>query len=588
MNRRQLLMIATLVIAAAALVMPGFSSAAFTSQTSNTGTISAALDWTPPTVSVLDPGTAVKGSTPIGVNATDAESGIQSVELQFQPAAGGAWTTICSTTTSPYSCAWDTTARPDGAYLLRAIATDRASYSTTSATVRTTVANSLTVTIAAPPEFVRGNVAIETTVSNAKGLSPVVRVEYSVPGSGTWTTVCANLSSPYTCTAATAGNIANGRYDVRAVAVVGNATYTSATVRTFVDNLAPTVTMNDPGSPLTGTKTFSAAASDAHSGIDMVVIQYSTGGEWSTLCTVKAAPYSCDYNTSSLPNGTYTFRAVATDKAGNTTTSTATPNRTVTNIVSTVTLTDPGVYLRGTVTLNATATSNGTISSVVLQRAPAGSTTWTTICTDSTSPYTCSWNTTQVKDGAYDLRALVTDSSGKTTVSNLVASRTVDNTGPTGVDVQAVNGGQVGRIDKGDVITFTYSEQMDLNSILPGWDGGETAVSGTISAGFFSPDTLAFGGNRSLPNIGSIDLNANFMNTFTSTGVNALMSASTINSNGVTRTVITVRIESGISNRTPNSSATMVWNPSTAATDLAGNPVSSNTVTESGTQDVDF
>ena len=493
MNRRQRLMIAILAIAAAALVVPGFSTAAFTSQTSSTGTVSAAADWTPPTVSVLDPGPAVKGTTTVGVDATDAESGIQRVELQVQPAAGGTWTTICSTTTSPYSCAWDTTTRTDGAYLLRAIATDRAGYSTASATVRTTVANTLTVSIAALPETVRGTVTAQATVSNAGGLSPVVRIEYSVPGSGSWTTLCANLSSPYSCTAAT-GSIANGSYDVRAVAVVGTATYTSATVRTLVDNQAPTVTMTDPGTPLTGTRTFTATASDAHSGVDQVVIQYATGSTWSTLCTITTAPYTCSYDTSTLPNGTYTFRAVATDKAGNTTTSAATAGRAVTNVISSVTLADPGARLRGSVTLTATASSTGTISSVKFQRAPAGSTTWTDICTDTASPYTCSWNTTQVTDGAYDLRAVLTDSTGRTTVSTVVAGRTVDNTAPTGVDVQAVNGnGDRGRIDAGDVITFTYSELMDLNSILPGWDGTETPVSGTLTSGLLTANTIEFG-----------------------------------------------------------------------------------------------
>ncbi len=588
MNRRQRLMIAILAIAAAALVVPGFSSAAFTSQTTGTGTVSAAADWTPPTVSVLDPGAAVKGTTTIGVNATDAESGIQGVELQVQPAAGGTWATICSTTTSPYSCAWDTTTRADGSYLLRAIATDKAGYSTTSDTVRTTVANSLTVSIAALPEFVRGNVAVQATVSNASGLNPVVRIEYAPAGTTTWTTVCANLSSPYSCTAATAGNIANGSYDLRAVAVVGNATYTSASVRTLVDNQAPTVTMTDPGSPLSGTKTFTATASDAHSGVASVAIQYSTGGDWTTLCTLTAAPYSCSSDTSALPNGTYGFRAVATDKAGNTTTSATIANRTVTNIVSSVTLADPGAYLRGTVALTATATSNGTITSVKFQRAPAGSTAWTDLCTDTAAPYTCSWNTTQVTDGAYDLRAVLTDSTGKTTTSSVVAARTVDNTGPAGVDVQAVNGGgQVGRIDAGDVITFTYNEQIDLTSILAGWDGQTVSSAGTLDAGFLSNATLNLD-QTGRPKLGSVNLNAFGGLLPISNRFETSVTASTSTTTGTPRTVITVRIVSGTSSRTSTSAVSMVWSPPAGIADLAGNTISGGTVTESGNADVDF
>ncbi len=594
MNRRQRLMIAILAIAAAALVVPGFSSAAFTSQTTGTGTVSAAADWTPPTVSVLDPGAAVKGTTTIGVNATDAESGIQGVELQVQPAAGGTWATICSTTTSPYSCAWDTTTRADGSYLLRAIATDKAGYSTTSDTVRTTVANSLTVSIAALPEFVRGNVAVQATVSNASGLNPVVRIEYAPAGTNTWTTVCANLSSPYSCTAATAGNIANGSYDLRAVAVVGNATYTSASVRTLVDNQAPTVTMTDPGSPLTGSKTFTATASDANSGVASVAIQYATGTDWTTLCTVTTAPYSCsNYDTSALPNGTYGFRAIATDKAGNTTTSATVANRTVTNVTATVKLNDPGTYLRGTVPLSATASANGgSITSVKIQRLLPGTDTWLDTCTTAAAgtTYTCSWDTTKVGDGVYDLRAVATDSSGRTTVSNVVAGRTVDNTRPMGSDVQAINGsGQAGRVDAGDVITFTYSELMDLNSILPGWNGSSTSVSGTLTSGFFTTNTIEFDRNNGRPSLGTIDLGANFGGIFTSSDIlNARMTGTTGIVDGTPRTIITVTIESGSSPRATGSSANMQWTPSSSAMDLAGNSLSPTKVTESGARDVDF
>lgn len=587
MNRRQRLMIAILAIAAAALVVPGFSTAAFTSQTSSTGTVSAAADWTPPTVSVVDPGAAVKGTTTIGVNATDAESGIQGVVLQLQPAAGGAWTTICSTTTSPYNCAWDTTARTDGSYLLRAIATDRAGYSTTSATVRTTVANSLTVSITSLPEFVRGNVAVQATVNNASGLSPVVSIEYAPAGSSSWTTVCANLSSPYTCSASTAGNIANGSYDVRAVAAVGNATYTSAPVRTFVDNQAPAVTMTDPGATLTGTKTFAATATDTGSGVDTVVIQYATGSSWSTLCTIDTAPYSCSFDTASLPNGTYSFRAVATDNAGNTTTSAVVTNRTVRNIVSTITLEDTGPYLRAIVTLRGTTTTNGTISSVTFQSARAGSNSWSNLCVDTTADYTCGVNAGGSADGTYDLRAILTDSDGNTTVSAVLAGRIVDNTGPSGIDVQATNGGTAGKIDPGDTIIFTYSELMDLNSILPGWDGSAPAsISGTLANG--SPDSLSFNGSGSQPRIGTIELNANFMSNNTAVTIGASMTASTTSVGGVSRTVITMRITSGASNRTPNTAATLTWTPSASATDLAGNPMSTARVTESGSNDRDF
>ena len=80
--------------------------------------------------------------------------------------------------------------------------------------------------------------------------------------------------------------------------------------------------------------------------------------------------------------------------------------------------------------LNAVATSDRGISSVVFQTSPAGANTWTTVCSDNVSPYSCSWNTTSVTDGLRDIRAVATDTAGYTR-TDTVTNRRVDNTGPT-------------------------------------------------------------------------------------------------------------------------------------------------------------
>ena len=66
---------------------------------------------------------------------------------------------MCTDTTAPYSCAWDTSALADGQYSLRARATDRAGYETTSDVARTTVANKLLVVLTSPGDSVRGTVS---------------------------------------------------------------------------------------------------------------------------------------------------------------------------------------------------------------------------------------------------------------------------------------------------------------------------------------------------------------------------------------------------------------------------------------------
>ncbi|KAA1379861.1 Ig-like domain-containing protein [Aeromicrobium fastidiosum] len=587
------LALAALVAVVAAVALTGSSSASFVSTSASTGTVSAAADWTPPTVAVSAPASIVKGIVTVTATASDADSGVAGVNIQRAAAGSSDWTSLCITNTSPFSCSWDTTQVADGAYDLRAIAVDRAANSTTSAVVRTTVANNVTVVLARPGDVLSGTATTTTTVTGAAGITPTVRVEYAPTATTTWTTLCTAATSPFTCSVNTA-NLPNGTYDLRSVAVSGSTTYTSAVVsRVVVDNLAPTVTMTDPGTALKGTKTFTATAADTHSGIAKVVIQSSTGGTWSDLCTITSSAttsYSCSVDTGAqLPNGTYSFRAQATDRAGNATTSAAITGRVVQNTVSTVVLNAPSTYLRGTVPLTATTTTNGTISSVRFQRSPAGAGTWTDICTDTTSPYTCSFTTNGtagVADGTYDLRAVLTDSDGRTTTSTVVTNRIVDNTAARGVDVQTTNGGTAGRIDAGDTMVFTFSEQMDLSSIYAGWSGsatlGTVRVRGALSGASNVLDVTAPSNVR----LGTVDLIENFSLLFDNTA-DMSMTASTVTVDGVARTVVTIKVLSA-SGYQVSSPATMVWTPSAAALDLAGNPTSTATVSESGQPDLDF
>ena len=69
---------------------------------------------------------------------------------------------------------------------------------------------------------------------------------------------------------------------------------------------------------------------------------------------------------------------------------------------------------------------------MAFQRSPAGNGTWTTIGTDTTSPYSASFDTTVVWDGLYDLRLLVTDNIGSNTSSAVVVNRLIENTAPSG------------------------------------------------------------------------------------------------------------------------------------------------------------
>lgn len=464
-----------------------------------------------------------------------------------------------------------------------------------------TVSDSLAhrVSLASPGSVVRGSVPLTATLSNTGGDDDyVVRMEVAPTGTSTWTTVCTKSSAPYSCSWATAGS-ANGRYDLRAVATSDSTTLTSSVVsNVLVDNLAPTVTMTNPGSPLSGTVTFSATAADTHSGVARVVIQYAITGTstYSDLCTDTTSPYSCQVNTATLADGSYSFRAVATDVAGSSTTSAAVTNRVVDNVVTSVVMNDPGAILRGTVSLTATASSTSGVASVRIEGSPAGANTWGPVCTDTSSPYTCAYNTASQPDGLYDLRAIVTDGAGRTTTSAVMANRRVDNTAPRASDVQTTNGGVTGRLESGDSISFTYSELMTTSSISSGWDGAAVPVSlrlrdGRVLGMSGTSDTVDILRGGAAVNLGSVNLREDYISNNQTAQFDATMVATTVTVNGVQVTRVTISVgaqASGSAVRTTSTASTMSWTPSGWATDLGGLGTTTTTAFESGTFDRQF
>ena len=576
---------------------PNAAHALYSAQTTSRIVIGAASDWTAPSVALADPGSSVTGSVVLTAAASDAETGIQSVAIEYL-AANGTWTPICGTTSAPYTCTWNTTAFADGTYDLRARAVDNAGFATTSATVRTTVANNLLVVLASPGDVVRGTQSLQSTLHNTAGVSYAVRVEYRLSETTSWKTLCSNLTAPYTCTWSTT-TFTNDYYDLRTVATSGSTTVTSGVVAdVLVDNLAPTVTMLDPGTPLSGTRTFEAAAADAHSGVAQVVLQQAPAGttSWSTLCTVTAAPYSCRVDTTRIADGSYSFRAVATDVAGNTTTSSTVGPRVVDNTVSAVSVEDPGAYLSGAVTVVANASSTAGVASVRLQRAVSGTTGWVDLCIDTTAPYSCLWDTTAVADGPYDLRAVLTDGAGRTTTSATVSARRVDNSPLRGQDVQTTNGGSAGKLDSGDTVSFTFTDQVALTSVTAGWSGAALPVTlrlrdGNLVGGTTKTDALDILRNGSPVNLGSINLREDYVKGGKTVQLHATMSAATVTVNGLPATRITVvagAVASGNGLRTVNNPTAMVWSPSAAAVDLYGRPASTTPVTELGVLDREF
>ena len=284
--------------------------------------------------------------------------------------------------------------------------------------------------------------------------------------------------------------------------------------------------------------------------------------------------------------------AVATDGVGNSATSTV-AGRVVDNTPRTITLADPGSLLSGTVTLEATASAPGGATSVAIQRSPAGANQWTTICTDSSAPYTCSWNTQQAGDGLYDLRAVMTDGQG-TLPSATIASRRVANVQLAAADVQAFNrGGQVGRPDAGDQVVYTFNREVDLTSIIAGWDGSDATVVASMRAPFLAGDSILT--IDQAPALGSVDLGARYNRTISLFNRDISYAGSTLaapvetGAGGVRYTVVTLTLGGHSSAALQlSTAATMTWSPTSSLRDPSGRAASTADAMESGARDVDF
>ena len=431
-------------LAVAALVVAGvtFSGAAFTAVGASPGNGFTASNAFNLSATMTDPGANLHQTISLQATASDGEDGssITSVTIQRSPAGAGTWTDVCTDSGSPYSCSFDTTAVSDGLYDLRAIAQNDAGGSATSTAVtnRRVDNTAPTAGITDPGTPLRATVSVDATGTDGGSGVANVKVQRTPAGAGTWTDVCTDSSSPYSCSWDTTA-VSDGLYDLRALTTdnAGNTQASSLVTNRRVDNTAPTATMTNPGSPITGTKSFDGTSTDTGgSGVVSLKFQSSPvgAGTWSDLCSDTTSPYSCSYDTSALSDGQYDFRSLATDNAGNTANSTVYSGAVVDNTAPTATMTDPGQYLKGTITLDATSGdgAGSGVANVKIQRSPAGAGTWTDVCTDTSSPYQCSTNTaTWGGDGLYDLRAIATDNISLATTSSTVTNRRVDNTAPT-------------------------------------------------------------------------------------------------------------------------------------------------------------
>jgi chitinase len=145
-----------------------------------------------------------------------------------------------------------------------------------------------------------------------------------------------------------------------------------------------------------------------------------------------------------------------------------------------------------------------------------------------------------------------------------------------GTAITATNGGAaVQQIDSGDVILFSFSTEVDQQSIVPGWtgDGSPGPVAITVKdAG--SADTITVVNQGTTTPLGTIATKTNFVS-----GGDATFSG-TLTSPG-TDIRLTVDYQSGGPGQTVKGAATaMTWTPGTGIKDKSGKPCSTTPVTQ--------
>ena len=393
------------------------------------------IDATPPACPSCTAADYLRGTVTLSASPSDGGAGIKSVAFQYTDHGGSTWTTIGTDTTgpAPYTTVWDTTAVPDGHYDLQILVTDNADNTTITSLPDKVVDNTApnVALVGAPTEgaVVTGNVGISASAADAT--SPIASVEFFVRGSSIGT----DTTAPYTTSwDSTSGPDGTATIVVVVTDMAGNST--TSPVRTItVDNRSPVPTLDDPGQYLRGVVTLTASSDPDTVSVDFQRAPAGSG-TWSTITTDTSAPFSASLDTSTLTDGLYDFRVVATDGTGNTGTSAVRANRRVDNTPPTGALTAPapGATVGGTNVHLAASTADGAagsgVASVTYEMRPTGGGSFTTISSSTTAPFDGTWNTTGLATGDYDLRPLIADQAGNTFTGGTVTVH-VDATAPT-------------------------------------------------------------------------------------------------------------------------------------------------------------
>jgi hypothetical protein len=390
----------------------------------------------PPSVQVTSPAPGATLSGKVNLTAVASDGGTLT-GVQFRIDGNNVGPNLAA---SPYLYVFDSSTLSNGSHSITAVATDNAGNSASSTTVPVKVDNTVkdttppTVSLTSPANGATVSGTVAVTASASDNVS-VASVQFQLDGANLGP---ADVAAPYVFSWDST-KIANGAHSLSAIATdsAGNVA-TSATIKITVNNTTkdttpPTVSITAPanGAKVSGVVAVTANASD---NVSVAGVQFAIDGV-NVGAPDLAAPYAYSWDTSKSPNGPHTLKAVATDGAGNSTTS-ATVTVTVNNTVAdttppTVAVTAPAASatVAGMVNVTATASDNVGVASVQFQvdGVNAGG-------LDGATPYAYAWDTTKVANGVHRLDAIAKDAAGNATTSAIV-SVTVNNATATNFSI---------------------------------------------------------------------------------------------------------------------------------------------------------
>jgi RHS repeat-associated protein len=386
------------------------------------------------------------------------------------------------------------TADRPGDYFAQLIVSDGQLASAPDAVSITVIHTPPTVSLTAPDEGSVHTLPVTVTLtamaSGAEVNTPISRVDFY---QGT-TLIGGSTASPYTIfwTPTTAGSYV---LTAKATDSAGGVT-TSAphSITVQAANALPAVSLVSPivnqNFTAPANVTLTATASDTDGTVNKV--EFFQGA--TLIGTATAAPYTVTWN--SVPAGSYSLTAKATDDLGGMWTSAARTITVTTNLAPTVNLTAPAAgasYVApAAITLSATAAdTDGTIAKVEFFQGA------TLIGTATAAPYAVAWS--NVPAGSYSLTAKATDDRGSTTTS---AARTITvnatNTPPT-VSLTAPADGAVYTLPATVTVSATaHGVEVDTPITRVDFYQGTTLIGGSTASPYTISWTPTTAGSYSL------------------------------------------------------------------------------------------